>query len=222
MSDGGVHAHINHLFHVLAVAKAHGIPHTYIHFFADGRDTAPNSAIKYLEQLLAQLKTLKYGELADVVGRYYAMDRDKRWERVKLAYDMLVNGVGEISTDPLQTINDRYAANETDEFLKPIIVSKAGQIQEGDTLLFLNFRSDRMRQINSVFADAIEPKPFDYNIPKNLVRGPLILFKTVYPNMMWDVAYRHHDAVRYLNPISVHLPSSDHGQRPGRVARQKR
>ena len=144
------------------------MPHTYVHFFGDGRDTAPTSAKGYADDLLAFLKSESYGELATVVGRYYAMDRDKRWERVKIAVDGLVDGKGEETTDVLKTIQERYDNKETDEFLKPIIVNGAeGRIKEGDTLFFFNYRSDRMREIVSVIG--LPDKPLEVDIPEDLV-----------------------------------------------------
>lgn len=122
VSDGGVHSNINHLFSLLQVAKDMGIPQVFIHFFGDGRDTDPKSSAKFMEQLLAKTKEIGMGEVATVVGRYYAMDRDKRWDRVELAMKGIVSGEGEDSSDPLKTIKERYEKNETDEFLKPIIV----------------------------------------------------------------------------------------------------
>lgn len=122
VSDGGVHSNITHLFGLLEVAKEMQIPKVFIHFFGDGRDTDPKSSAKYMEQLLNKTKELGVGEIATVVGRYYIMDRDKRWERVEVGMKGLVTGEGEDSSDPLQTIKDRYEKNETDEFLKPIIV----------------------------------------------------------------------------------------------------
>ncbi|TFY76205.1 hypothetical protein EWM64_g7807, partial [Hericium alpestre] len=123
ISDGGVHSHIRHLYALLETAKEVGIPHVYIHFFADGRDTAPRSAAGYAKDLLAFIEKEKIGKIATVVGRYYAMDRDKRWDRVKIAVDGLVKGVGEKNEDVVAAIEERYKKDETDEFLKPIIVN---------------------------------------------------------------------------------------------------
>ena len=123
VSDGGVHSHIKHLFALLETAKEQGVPHTYIHFLGDGRDTAPESAAGYAKELISFLKKEEYGELATVIGRYYAMDRDKRWERVKIAVDGLVKGEGEKAEDAVKAIEERYKKGETDEFLKPIIVN---------------------------------------------------------------------------------------------------
>ena len=131
VSDGGVHSHIQHLFAFLEAAKAAGVPETYVHFFGDGRDTDPKSAAGYMQELLDKFDSLKYGKLGTVVGRYYAMDRDKRWERIQVAVDALTQGKGDEGTDnPVEDIKARYHKKETDEFLKPIIYSgKDGRIQ---------------------------------------------------------------------------------------------
>ena len=130
ISDGGVHSHINHLFALLQVAKEVGVPKVFIHFFGDGRDTDPKSGAGYMKQLLAKLEELGIGQVATVVGRYYIMDRDKRWDRVEIGMKGLVTGEGEESTDPVKTIEERYAEGETDEFLKPIIVGgREGRVQ---------------------------------------------------------------------------------------------
>ena len=122
ISDGGVHSHILHLFGLLQVAKEMGVPKIFIHFFGDGRDTDPKSAAGYMQQLLDKTKELGVGELATVVGRYYIMDRDKRWERVEIGMKGVISGDGEESTDPVATIKSRYDKGENDEFLKPIII----------------------------------------------------------------------------------------------------
>jgi 2,3-bisphosphoglycerate-independent phosphoglycerate mutase len=122
VSDGGVHSHINHLLALIAAAKDAGVPETYVHFFGDGRDTDPKSGAGYMKTLLDKFNELKYGKLGTVVGRYYAMDRDKRWERVQIAVDALTQGKGEQGTDdPVADIKAKYEKKETDEFLKPIV-----------------------------------------------------------------------------------------------------
>ena len=122
VSDGGVHSHINHLVALLKVAKEIGVPKVFIHFFGDGRDTDPKSGAGYMKDLLAKTKEVGIGEIATVVGRYYIMDRDKRWERVEVGLKGIVLGEGEESTDPVKMIEERYSKGENDEFLKPIIV----------------------------------------------------------------------------------------------------
>ena len=131
ISDGGVHSHIKHLFALLEVAKEMKVPEIYIHFFGDGRDTDPKSGAGYMKQLLAKIEEIgSVAKIATVVGRYYIMDRDKRWERVEVGLNGVVKGEGEESTDPVKTIEERYAKGEKDEFLKPIIVNgKQGRIQ---------------------------------------------------------------------------------------------
>lgn len=165
ISDGGVHAHINHLFALLEGAKANGVPKTFIQFFGDGRDTLPNSGVGYVKQVLGKIDELNYGSLATITGRYYAMDRDKRWDRIKIAYDGLVSGVGEETTrdNLISLIESRYTAEgdkkQTDEFLTPIIIDKEGLIQDNDTLVFINYRADRMRQISETFGVHLNFEP---------------------------------------------------------------
>ncbi|KAA1477986.1 cofactor-independent phosphoglycerate mutase [Dentipellis sp. KUC8613] len=167
VSDGGVHSHIRHLYALLETAKEVGLQHVYIHFFGDGRDTAPRSAAKYAKDLLEFIEKEKVGQIATVVGRYYAMDRDKRWERVKVAVDGLVQGTGEKAEDVVQAIEERYKKDETDEFLKPIIFGgEETRIKDGDTLFFFNYRSDRMREIATVFG--LPDKPMEVEVPKDL------------------------------------------------------
>ncbi|EMR08329.1 2,3-bisphosphoglycerate-independent phosphoglycerate mutase [Pneumocystis murina B123] len=179
VSDGGVHSHINHLFHLLETAKEIGLKEVYIHFFSDGRDTSPLSSIKYVEQLMNKIKDLGIGELATIVGRYYAMDRDKRWERITIALEGIIYGIGEEDSDVINVINRRYQKNETDEFLKPIIVNKKGCISDGDTLFFFNYRSDRVRQITQVLG--VDSTLTSLQIPKNLSITTMTQYKVDYP-----------------------------------------
>lgn len=158
VSDGGVHGHIEHLTALLNGAKKLQVPKVYVHFFADGRDTPPKSGTKYIKELAHTIKSLNYGSIATVMGRYYAMDRDKRWERIKVAYDGLVEGQGDLVqvssqdySELVEKVEECYNSDLTDEFLKPIITNKDGLIRDNDTLMFFNFRSDRMRQITETF-----------------------------------------------------------------------
>ncbi|KAF2177870.1 hypothetical protein K469DRAFT_676543 [Zopfia rhizophila CBS 207.26] len=169
VSDGGVHSHINHLIALLKVAKEIGVPHVFIHFFGDGRDTDPKSGAGYLEDLLKATKEVGIGEIATIVGRYFIMDRDKRWDRIDIGMKGLVLGEGEDSSDPVATIRERYEKGETDEFLKPIIVGgKDRRIQDNDTLFFFNYRSDRVREVTQLIGDFDRsPKP-DFPYPKNI------------------------------------------------------
>lgn len=169
VSDGGVHSHIEHVKALATIAHAHGLEKVYIHAFTDGRDTDPKSGLGFLENLSAHLEKTT-GKIASVTGRYYAMDRDKRWERVKLAYDAMVNGVGTPTQDLITAVKASYAEGVTDEFIKPIIVTddqhKAiATIQEGDAVLCFNFRTDRCREISQVLTQEAFPdfgmKPLD-------------------------------------------------------------
>ncbi|TDQ16952.1 phosphoglycerate mutase [Algoriphagus boseongensis] len=167
VSDGGVHAHIDHLKGLCDAAKFHGFENAFIHAFTDGRDTDPKGGIKYLEDLQNHLKD-STGQIASVIGRYYAMDRDNRWERVKLAYDAMVHGEGEKSKDILAAISKSYKNNVTDEFIRPIIHvgsdnKPLAKIEEGDLVICFNFRTDRGREITQVLTQ----KDFeDYNMKK--------------------------------------------------------
>ncbi|PGH18670.1 2,3-bisphosphoglycerate-independent phosphoglycerate mutase [Polytolypa hystricis UAMH7299] len=181
ISDGGVHSHINHLYGLLQVAKDIGVPKVFIHFFGDGRDTDPKSADGYMQALLEKTKELGIGELATVVGRYFAMDRDKRWDRVEIAMKGIVSGEGEGSTDPVATIKERYEKGENDEFLKPIIVGgQERRVQDDDTLFFFNYRSDRVREITQLLGDYDRsPKP-DFPYPQNIAITTMTQYKTDY------------------------------------------
>lgn len=162
VSDGGVHSHTNHLKAIVSLCKHEGLKNVFIHAFTDGRDTDPKSGLNYLTSLQGHLDQTT-GKIATVSGRYYAMDRDKRWERVKLAYDAMVKGVGEKSGNALQAISDAYAANVTDEFILPtIITDAAGQptatIKNGDSVICFNFRTDRCREITQVLTQEDLPE----------------------------------------------------------------
>ncbi|MCD8332872.1 MAG: 2,3-bisphosphoglycerate-independent phosphoglycerate mutase [Clostridiales bacterium] len=158
LSDGGVHSHIMHLYGLLEMAKRHGLTKVYVHAFLDGRDTPPASGKGYVEQLLAKMEEIGVGQVASLSGRYYAMDRDTNWDRVKQAYDSLVSGVGVQATCPVQALADSYAAGVTDEFVLPtVITDEAGQplslVKENDSVIFFNFRPDRAREITRAFCD---------------------------------------------------------------------
>ena len=151
VSDGGVHSHINHLKGLCSVAADKGLSNVFVHAFTDGRDTDPKSGEKFLTDLQSHMKQTT-GKIASVIGRYYAMDRDKRWERVKLAYDLLVKGEGEKTNDPIAALRESYDEGVTDEFVKPIVVTNSADeplatIQEGDVVICFNFRTDRGREI---------------------------------------------------------------------------
>jgi 2,3-bisphosphoglycerate-independent phosphoglycerate mutase len=162
LSDGGVHSHIDHLKGLISIAHKKNVKDLFVHAFMDGRDTDPKGGIGYLKDLLTHL-TKTTGKLASIIGRYYAMDRDKRWERVKLAYDLLVKGTGEKSADPLAAVQRSYDNNVTDEFIKPIVVTgeknaPVAMIAEGDVVLCFNFRTDRGREITQVLTQLDLPE----------------------------------------------------------------
>ncbi len=169
ISDGGVHSHINHLIALLKVAKEMDVPHVYIHFFGDGRDTDPKSGAGHLAHLLKEMGEIGCGSIATIVGRYYIMDRDKRWERVEVGLKGLVLGEGEPTNDPVKTIKERYEKNETDEFLKPIIVGgNERRIQDNDTLFVFNYRSDRVREFTQLLGNFDRSPLPDVPYPKNI------------------------------------------------------
>src|SRR3954463_5983274 len=161
VSDGGVHSHINHLKAIIDVCKDEKLDNVFIHAFTDGRDTDPKSGLGFIKDLQSHLnKTV--GKIASVSGRYYAMDRDKRWERVKLAYDALVNGEGNKSTDAIAAIEESYVKDITDEFIKPAVIVAEDQkplavIKDGDAVICFNFRTDRCREITTVLTQTDMP-----------------------------------------------------------------
>jgi 2,3-bisphosphoglycerate-independent phosphoglycerate mutase len=159
VSDGGVHSHINHVKALASLCAAQGLQNMLVHAFTDGRDTDPKSGLNFLTDLQNHLKTTT-GHIATITGRYYAMDRDKRWERVKLAYDAMVNAVGTATNDVLGAVKKSYEENITDEFIKPIINSNVTdtKIKEGDVVISFNFRTDRCREITEVLTQQNMPE----------------------------------------------------------------
>ncbi|MBI3541072.1 MAG: 2,3-bisphosphoglycerate-independent phosphoglycerate mutase [Deltaproteobacteria bacterium] len=149
LSDGGVHSHEEHLFALVQMAKKEKVPVVAIHCFLDGRDTPPSSSQKYLKKLQHEMKD--FGEITTLIGRYYAMDRDKRWERVQIAYEALVEGKGDVRQDPVKAVQEAYDQHVTDEFIKPLVFG--GRIQDGDAGIFFNFRPDRARELTQALTD---------------------------------------------------------------------
>ncbi|HEX4877530.1 MAG TPA: 2,3-bisphosphoglycerate-independent phosphoglycerate mutase [Chitinophagaceae bacterium] len=169
VSDGGVHSHINHLKALVSICKNEGLTEVYIHAFTDGRDCDPKSGLGFIKELQEHLNET-VGKIATVSGRYYAMDRDKRWERVKLAYDALVNGSGAKATDAIQAVENSYANNITDEFIKPTVIADEAQqplasIKEGDVAICFNFRTDRCREITQVLTQTDNAELGMYKLP---------------------------------------------------------
>lgn len=157
LSDGGVHSHIDHLKALIKMAKEVGVPQIYVHAFMDGRDTSPTSGIGYVKELEAFMADIKYGVIATVSGRYYSMDRDKRWERIEKSYNMLVKGEGETATSAVEVFEKSYEAGVTDEFILPTVIVKDGtpiaKVAENDAIIFFNFRPDRAREITRAIVD---------------------------------------------------------------------
>ncbi|HEX9160367.1 MAG TPA: 2,3-bisphosphoglycerate-independent phosphoglycerate mutase [Thermoanaerobaculia bacterium] len=182
LSDGGVHSLQEHLHGLIAAAIAVGAKNAYVHAILDGRDTPPKSAEKYIADLLGFIKDKPQAKLSTIIGRYYTMDRDKRWERVQRGYDLMTLGVGTQSREPIETVRRFYGQNVTDEFMEPIAVldtngTHPGKVEDGDTLLFFNFRADRMRQIVTAFKDE------DFSGFK----------RTVHPNVKLLTMNRYHE-----------------------------
>ena len=191
LSDGGVHSHIEHLFALLQMAKDKGLTKVYVHCFLDGRDVSPTSGKGFVQALADKCAQLGIGKIATVMGRYYAMDRDKRWERVQMAYDAMVYGEGRRSDDPVAAVAESYANNITDEFMEPVVVDGDGTISDNDSIIFFNYRPDRAREITRAIVDpdfdgfAREFFPttyvcnteYDASMPNVLVAWPRIAVK---------------------------------------------
>jgi 2,3-bisphosphoglycerate-independent phosphoglycerate mutase len=192
LSDGGVHSHQAHLHAIIELAKQRGVTRVFIHALTDGRDTAPNGGKGYVESLEATLARVGVGKIATVDGRYYAMDRDKRWERIKLGYDAIVRGLGPTAASAKSVIEASYASNVTDEFIIPTVITDAtgkavGPVADGDSLVFFNFRADRMRQIIRAIAfddfDGFErPNRPRVDVTTMTEYDPTFTFPIVFPN----------------------------------------
>ena len=167
-SHGGVHSSLNHLYEFLAVAKNQGLENVFVHCFMDGRDTDPRSGLGFVAELEQQMASTT-GKVASVCGRFYAMDRDKRWDRVKAAYDLLVEGKGAEFESAQEAIKASYAADVTDEFIKPVVITEGGKpvatIEEGDAVIFFNFRNDRARELTAVLTQTDMPEQGMHTLP---------------------------------------------------------
>ncbi|MBC2578247.1 2,3-bisphosphoglycerate-independent phosphoglycerate mutase [Peptostreptococcus russellii] len=186
LSDGGVHSHINHLIALLDMAKKNGLKNVYVHAFTDGRDTDPQSAKSYVEKVQAHMDEIGTGKFASVSGRYYAMDRDKRWERVEKAYDAIVEAKGNTAESAIKCIEDSYAAGINDEFIVPTVILEdgkpVGKVNENDSVIFFNFRPDRAREITRAITD----RKFD-GFKRTLVATKFVCM-TTYDATMEDVS----------------------------------
>jgi len=155
LSDVGVHSHTDHLWALLKLLKARGLTRVYLHCFMDGRDSSPTSGAGYMRETVRQCAQLGIGKVASICGRFYGMDRDQRWDRVKRAYDAMVLGEARYDPDPVNAVEESYTAGKTDEFIEPVVCDKEGLISPGDTVFFINFRPDRAREITSAFTDPL-------------------------------------------------------------------
>lgn len=190
VSDGGVHSSLNHLYALLRLAKEKGVEKVYVHAFMDGRDTSPTAGKEYIRELLEKFREYGIGKLSTIVGRYYAMDRDKRWERIEKAYRAMVYGEGRLTSEPVKAVEESYQEEVTDEFIKPIVVSGDGnplsrRIKEKDVGLFFNFRADRARQLSYVLSEK-DFKEFDKG---NSLVIPLVTLTQYDENLKTPVAF---------------------------------
>ncbi|MDR0428179.1 MAG: 2,3-bisphosphoglycerate-independent phosphoglycerate mutase, partial [Dysgonamonadaceae bacterium] len=185
VSDGGVHSSLEHLFKLTDISKMYGVDKTFVHCFMDGRDTDPKSGAGFIRQLESHLKQTT-GQIASIIGRYYAMDRDKRWERVKEAYELLVKGTGKPTENPVNAVNESYAEGITDEFIKPIVCVKNGKpvsvIEEGDVVIFFNYRNDRAKELTIVLTQQDMPEAGMKTIP-NLQYFTMTPYDPTFKNM---------------------------------------
>ena len=196
VSAGGVHSHMAHLFALLEMAKREGVEQVFVHVFTDGRDEPPESAVGFVGQLAAKMDELGVGRIATITGRYYAMDRDRHWERVERAFRAMVAGEGRQATDPVEAIRASYAAGVTDEFIEPVVLVDGqgvplARIENEDAVVFFNFRADRARQITMALNDPSLDQPPRSLAPKNLHFVTMTQYDRTYP---------------YPHVLSVHQP----------------
>ena len=207
MSDGGVHSHNTHLYGLLELAKRRGLEKVYIHCFMDGRDTAPTSGLGFLTELQKVCDEKQVGVIATVVGRYYAMDRDKRWERVKRGYDALTLGTGAAAGDMLAAVQTSYDAGVTDEFIEPIVKvdetgAPVGLVEDGDAVIFFNFRPDRAREITRAFTDP-DFEEFEHRKISGLTYVGFTEYDKTIPNM--SVAFPKQEPKNTLGEYAASL-----------------
>ncbi|GGG23722.1 2,3-bisphosphoglycerate-independent phosphoglycerate mutase [Lysinibacillus alkalisoli] len=203
LSDGGVHSHQAHMFALLQLAKQHDLQEVYVHGFLDGRDVGPKTALTYIEQTETEMKAAGVGKFASIHGRYYAMDRDKRWERVKLTYDALVDGIGEYATSAQAGVKASYEQEVTDEFVLPFVIQEEGKpvatIDTNDAIIFFNFRPDRAIQLSYVFTnDEFDGFPLSQKHPQNL---KFVSFMHYSDMVHADVAYQNEDLKNTIGEV---------------------
>jgi len=192
VSDGGVHSHIEHLFALLRMARENKVEHVFVHCFMDGRDTPPESGLGFLQQLEQKMRAIGVGRIASVIGRYYAMDRDNRWERIEKSYRAMVHGQSETSfADPIAAARASYERGVTDEFMVPAVITEAaapgqrgaprGLIRDDDAVIFFNFRADRARQTTRALAEPLFSEFADAARPKNLCFAAMTQYEKTWP-----------------------------------------
>ncbi|MBQ7448011.1 MAG: 2,3-bisphosphoglycerate-independent phosphoglycerate mutase [Eubacterium sp.] len=214
LSDCGVHSHNTHLYGLLELAKREGLDQVFIHCFMDGRDTAPTSGIEYVKELVEEIGKIGVGKIASISGRYYAMDRDNRWDRIEKAYVALTKGEGNKASDPVDAMQQSYDEGVTDEFVVPVIIEEDGKpiatINDGDSVIFFNFRPDRARQITRVFC-ADEFDGFDRGPRKDVFYVCFTEYDVTIPNK--QIAFKK---VELHNTFGEYL--AQHGLKQARIA----
>lgn len=203
LSDGGVHSHYEHLFALLKLAKEHGLTEVYLHAFLDGRDVGPQTALGYVVETQRQMKEIGVGEFATVSGRYYAMDRDKRWDRQQKAYDVIVDGVGPTATTVSEGIEASYANKINDEFVEPFVIEKDGKpvatIDDNDAIIFFNFRPDRAIQLSTALTNPnFDGFKLSEKHPKNI---EFVSFKKYSETVIGDIAFNDDDLKNTIGEV---------------------
>jgi 2,3-bisphosphoglycerate-independent phosphoglycerate mutase len=197
LSDGGVHSHIQHLFALLRMAREHHVERVFVHCFMDGRDTPPHSGVEFIQQLQQKMREVGCGRIASLTGRYYAMDRDNRWERIERAYRAVVHGDSPVkAVDPVDAVHLSYEHGVTDEFIEPIVItegtapsaSPVGQIRDDDAVIFFNFRADRARQMTRAIAEPEFKEFADANRPTNLCYVAMTQYEKTWPWLRYVIA----------------------------------
>ncbi len=210
LSDGGVHSHLTHIFAMLDLAKRKNVKHVYVHCFLDGRDVPPTSGAGFMKQLQAKCDELGNARIATVQGRFWGMDRDKRWDRVEAGYNAIVCGEGVLDKDAVHAVEASYAENVTDEFVKPVVVCAEGMIQQGDSVIFMNFRPDRAREMTW----ALNLPDFDGFVRKKTVYPLSYVCTAQYDEALTlPIAYPPEEIVNTLGDLV-----SEHGLKQFRVA----
>ena len=197
LSDGGIHSHINHLYALIDMCKKENIKDVYYHIFLDGRDTHPESGVNFVKELIDKINEVNIGEIASIHGRFYAMDRDNRWDRIKKSYDVIVNGTEEECDDVISAIYDSYNNGITDEFIVPKIINKEGLVNENDGLIVFNYRPDRLRELFM----ALTNKDFNEFETKKFNNIKLVTMMMVSEDVICTNAYENEKVVNTLGDV---------------------